>query len=391
MFENFLPYRQENATLFQQQFGRSKQIAHSLLLHGSRFTGRMSFALEIARILSCRHDGKEDCICPSCKEFNFLTMSNVVILSHRDHNLRISAAFDLFEKLETEMSRRILIRQIRIMLMAYHVSFAEQSDSKKSAQFSKASDVDMLLRDFQDTEIQDSLKLAKELEKNVNSLIQGNSGNITIDQIRQVAKWTSKTSFDRTSRFIILENIESAAVGANNSLLKMLEEPAPGTYIILISEHPNRLLPTIRSRVQSHHIVPLTVDERKRVFENFFFADYHHYDSIEQFVLFKAGLPLEQIEKTSRDYIGSIISKNALNSRQLGDICTLVDEKNHLDYFISMVDKNLSSHLNKGNVTVNDVIRIQTAMNETFQKGELFNQQRKVLVEMLYYRLLEEL
>lgn len=42
-----------------------------------------------------------------------------------------------------------------------------------------------------------------------------------------------------------------------NALLKTLEEPAPGTVIILVTSHPERLLPTIRSRAQQVAFAPL--------------------------------------------------------------------------------------------------------------------------------------
>lgn len=43
-----------------------------------------------------------------------------------------------------------------------------------------------------------------------------------------------------------------------NALLKTLEEPAPGTVIILVTSHPERLLPTIRSRAQQVAFMPLS-------------------------------------------------------------------------------------------------------------------------------------
>jgi DNA polymerase III gamma/tau subunit len=185
--------------------------------------------------------------------------------------------------------------------------------------------------------------------------------------------------------------METSTIGANNSLLKMLEEPAADTFLILLSEHPKRLLPTILSRVQMYHILPVTKKERERIFEDHFFADYHHYQSIEQFVLSKADIPLQEIQAAAESFISSIISRQPLNSIQLGQVCTLVDEKNHLNYFISMVESKLSSLQKEKKISTNQVIAMYKIMNESFQKAEVYNQQRKVLVEMIYYRLLGEL
>jgi len=48
---------------------------------------------------------------------------------------------------------------------------------------------------------------------------------------------------------------------AANALLKLLEEPPPGTHLILTSGEPGRLLPTIRSRTTHLHLPPLGTEE----------------------------------------------------------------------------------------------------------------------------------
>ncbi len=54
---------------------------------------------------------------------------------------------------------------------------------------------------------------------------------------------------------------QEASSEAANALLKLLEEPPPGTSLILTSGEPGRLLPTIRSRTTHLHLPPLTTDE----------------------------------------------------------------------------------------------------------------------------------
>jgi DNA polymerase-3 subunit delta' len=48
---------------------------------------------------------------------------------------------------------------------------------------------------------------------------------------------------------------------AANSLLKVLEEPPEHTSLILLTENPQELLPTIRSRAVIHRLVPLPASE----------------------------------------------------------------------------------------------------------------------------------
>ena len=54
---------------------------------------------------------------------------------------------------------------------------------------------------------------------------------------------------------------QESSSDAANALLKLLEEPPPGTVLILTSGEPGRLLPTILSRTTHLHLPPLTSEE----------------------------------------------------------------------------------------------------------------------------------
>lgn len=56
--------------------------------------------------------------------------------------------------------------------------------------------------------------------------------------------------FEADSRVVIVWLPERMNEECANKLLKILEEPYPGTYFIMVSEQPERLLSTIRSRTQ---------------------------------------------------------------------------------------------------------------------------------------------
>ena len=58
-------------------------------------------------------------------------------------------------------------------------------------------------------------------------------------------------------KVFIIDEAELLDRTGQNALLKTLEEPPPRTYIFLITNQPQRLLPTIRSRCQHVQFVPL--------------------------------------------------------------------------------------------------------------------------------------
>lgn len=72
--------------------------------------------------------------------------------------------------------------------------------------------------------------------------------SIRVIQIRWLAQALSMSPSLSSRRIIIIDAADDMERGAANALLKMLEEPPAGTFFILISHSPGRLLPTIRSR-----------------------------------------------------------------------------------------------------------------------------------------------
>ena len=63
------------------------------------------------------------------------------------------------------------------------------------------------------------------------------------------------------AKAFIIDEAERLDLPGQNSLLKTLEEPPPATYIFLVTNRPERLLPTIRSRCQHMRLGPLSDDE----------------------------------------------------------------------------------------------------------------------------------
>jgi DNA polymerase-3 subunit delta' len=81
--------------------------------------------------------------------------------------------------------------------------------------------------------------------------------SIKISQIREIQKKMNVKSYEGDKKVFIINNCETMGIPAQNSLLKTLEEPNAGVYIILISESKERILPTILSRGQILYFNPL--------------------------------------------------------------------------------------------------------------------------------------
>ncbi|WP_373185455.1 DNA polymerase III subunit delta' [Halopseudomonas sp.] len=77
---------------------------------------------------------------------------------------------------------------------------------------------------------------------------------IRVDAIRQLVDFMGQTSQQGGSKVIVLYPAEAMNQNAANALLKSLEEPTADTYLLLVTDQPGRLLPTIRSRCRGQRL-----------------------------------------------------------------------------------------------------------------------------------------
>lgn len=76
------------------------------------------------------------------------------------------------------------------------------------------------------------------------------SKNIKIDQIRHLSEFVIRSSHSGGVKMAIIRDAHLLNSNAANALLKTLEEPNDNTHVLLVSDHPGRLVATIRSRCQ---------------------------------------------------------------------------------------------------------------------------------------------
>lgn len=84
---------------------------------------------------------------------------------------------------------------------------------------------------------------------------------IKIDQIRDVVRFSNMTAAFGLRKVMVLAPADSMNVSAFNALLKTLEEPASGTYIILVCHRMDSVPATIRSRCQILRLPVPNVDD----------------------------------------------------------------------------------------------------------------------------------
>ena len=90
---------------------------------------------------------------------------------------------------------------------------------------------------------------------------------ISREEGREIIKMLSLKSFESPYKVMIIWQPELMHPSAANGILKILEEPPPNTFFLLVSNAADKLLPTVLSRTQMVNVPLLTDDEVRSYLE----------------------------------------------------------------------------------------------------------------------------
>ncbi|MFQ5492614.1 MAG: hypothetical protein ACE5DX_00425 [Candidatus Dojkabacteria bacterium] len=74
--------------------------------------------------------------------------------------------------------------------------------------------------------------------------------SIGIDQMRSFKAWACLKPYAATCKLGVIFNGELMTIEAQNSILKLLEEPPQSTYLVIVTSDHHRLLATVKSRCE---------------------------------------------------------------------------------------------------------------------------------------------
>jgi len=191
---------------------RDDRTPHALMLFGPSGTGKLPLAIAMAQYLACkdRHDTDSCGLCSSCVKFGKLV--------HPDLHFVVPV-------LKTGSSTAPPI-------------------SDDYAEVWRAT----LLADFYVTENQWYEALGAENKQ----------GIINVKESESIIRKLGFKPYESDYRMLVIWLPEKMNQPAANKLLKLIEEPPAKTLILLVSEHTDRILPTILSRTQLLHVPPLS-------------------------------------------------------------------------------------------------------------------------------------
>jgi replication-associated recombination protein RarA len=93
---------------------------------------------------------------------------------------------------------------------------------------------------------------------------------IAVEGVRELTEKLHLRTYYNRGVVALIDNAHKMSIAAANALLMTLEEPPPGAYLILVTDAPHRLLPTIVSRCQLVTFGELSQDEVRQILERLF-------------------------------------------------------------------------------------------------------------------------
>lgn len=176
-------------------------LGHAYLFSGDPGVGKFQAALELALAVHCEKNGEVPCYtCASCRQ--------ILNYAHTDFHLIFPVALDASHK--------------------------RQGDSSKLSEEGW---------DF----------IAKEAHKKLADpyiLNESRLRTLPVDWIRELNHAVMRGAIQKKSNVVIICDVDIMKKESANAMLKTLEEPPPGTIILLLTSRLYSVLPTIRSRCQ---------------------------------------------------------------------------------------------------------------------------------------------
>lgn len=82
-----------------------------------------------------------------------------------------------------------------------------------------------------------------------------------VSEVREIIEEVNKRPYEGDKKVIIIYDSEKLTAQAQNALLKTIEEPPNGVYILLLTTNLEIILDTIKSRCQIYKLTPLNKEE----------------------------------------------------------------------------------------------------------------------------------
>ena len=410
MFENIIgqteTIRALRGELAQGRFPRSS------LFFGPAYAGKLSTALEAARVLTCAEGrGEWSCECASCRMQRELTHPQTVLLGPRYADVEIAASADALMRSRKPSTLYLLLRAVRKLTRRFDFWIADADDARVKGMQERVAQLEELVDGLSPgSELPPARELGELLERIVAAAApvaaQVRSDTISIGQVRRLAAWAHLTA-GGSRKIALIENADRMQDSARNALLKLLEEPPASVHLILLSTRRAAIIPTILSRLRPYSFPARTEGEEKDVMTKIFRRDAEgvirgdagHFPGLRGFFLAWREINPEKLSQLARRFMELARGANDPGVDIVEEMSELLPERKPqrgrssretLASFLEELMTHLGELLREGSASPESLERWSAAARDALARIESYNMQPAAVVEALFYRLREE-
>ena len=377
---------------------RNERFPGAVLFSGNDASGKLTAALETARILSCHEPGDKvfNCTCPSCLRHKSLLSTNIVLCGPRDCFLEINAACDTFLKAYAsneryiDAARYLFLRSVRKLTLRFSdVLLQDDKDLNKIGAVTGPINEMLEELDFPRNlpPYEEVVKLCQKI-KELCLKLEGDFfyDSIPVSQIRNVETW-ARMKNDEGKKTVIIENADRMLESVRNALLKILEEPPADTVFILLTSRRNAVMPTILSRVRTYNFIErsgsVQEDVINRVFHNSQFNG-----SLNDYLLTFLPVTPGTIKSWSETFVKAAAAGRAPDFAALVKECGKFEPRIELKLFLNGISGTLKKlMLTSGGTIV--LSEISKELQKTWNNVTVYNQNPQAALENLFRELLK--
>jgi len=384
VFENLLFQNHVVETLKREIEGGN--LPQSMLFFGEPYSGKLTAALELARVVNCEFTGEWGCSCKSCTQSLSLQHPYTLLTGSRYSMLEINQSADFLINERSRSSQFVFTRNVRKLIKRFNEDLWDKEDNKYKKAVSSLNNIEEILYLIEPTQ---NLPAEKKLQSTVKKILtecgklanELPKGNIPISQIRKISNWVRRSS-SGNKKVVILERAELMQDSSRNALLKVLEEPPRDTYFILISEKRSTVLPTILSRVRTYSFKHRDNKEQELIL-NKLFKTSSDKNSIKEYFLSYSDYEGDAFLKIVQNYTEFCFNKN-------GAFSDALDSKIDVSYFNEFLEVFTNElkrvyYNNDGVISLNQLEAINSSIRDKVIKLLHYNQNPMLLLETLYY------
>ena len=344
MFENLV--NQEAGKLLITDIKNNK-LPGAVLFSGPEASGKLTAALETARILSCHEtpQGYWLCECPSCLQHKSLICSNLMLMGPRDCSLEISAAAKTFTEAHfidakyIDAARYLFLRSVRKLTLRFNgILWEGDSNLNKIGSLIEEINESLEQLDFprELLDVSEVKKLCEEISKLCMKLEDEYLyDSIPINQVRNMEAWAHIKS-EEGRKTVIIENADRMQTSVRNALLKILEEPPEDVVFILLTSKRNAIMQTILSRVRTYNFVERTADQQKEVIQRVFHNDAFT-GNLHDYLLTYLPVSPSEIKTQAREFYNSVARHQICNIEEIVKKCDKFYPRIELRLFLSYI------------------------------------------------------